>query len=221
MSTSMHASSSSRLLHVEKEAILPAIRALPAGAQPSLSSSAYSRAALINHHATDGIDFNLLLSLSLSLQPFPTPNIHVFFNLLSPKSFTHCAASFSHLVPFSLLFLPHLLTFHVPHSPVYKSHNWTGTVPDSRHPPSPVVVCLFHPQPLASPAQYLISVRICGEPLRINERDMRLISASTDEIGFCPCICMYVVSVCMYKCMHSSTKESMDLHRLDKRVYGF
>lgn len=41
-----------------KAAILGAIRALPAGSQPNLSSLVYSRAALINHHTTDGIDFN-------------------------------------------------------------------------------------------------------------------------------------------------------------------
>lgn len=174
VSGSAHASSSP-LLRVEKEAFLQAIRAVPAGAQPSHSSSAYSRAALINHHTTDGIDFNLSLSHSLSnpsltpLQPYMSSCL---FNLLSPKSFTHCSASPSHLVPPALA--PSLsLSLLVLLSLLYTSHIIELEQCQTAAP----LVCLIYPQPLASPAQYLISVRICGGPLRINERDTRLISA--------------------------------------------
>ncbi len=69
-----------------KAAILGAIRALPAGSQPNLSSLVYSRAALINHHTTDGIDFTPALRVALILSlllhqpymPFSTPFSKVF-----------------------------------------------------------------------------------------------------------------------------------------------
>lgn len=70
MAESVDASGSPPTLRAEKAAILEAIRALPAGSQPNLSSLVYSRAALINHHTTDGIDFNppvLWVALILSL----------------------------------------------------------------------------------------------------------------------------------------------------------
>lgn len=170
-----------------KEAILPAIRVLPAGAQPSLSSSAYSRAALINHHATDGIDFNLLPSLSLYLQPFfnhpPQPYMSFstfFLQSLSPIALPLplilCSLSLSSLPCASLLHTSHIIEL------------------EQCQTPAPLV-CLYNPKPLASPAQYLISDRICGEPLRINESDMRLISAMTEEIGFSSSICIYA---CVY-----------------------
>lgn len=44
---------------------------MPPGAQPSLSSLGCSRAALINHHTTDGIDFS------------PTPPLHPLYLTLS------------------------------------------------------------------------------------------------------------------------------------------
>lgn len=84
---SVDASGSPPALKAEKAAILGAIRALPAGSQPNLSSLVYSRAALINHHTTDGIDFNppaLRVALILSLllhqpyMPFSTPFSKVF-----------------------------------------------------------------------------------------------------------------------------------------------
>ncbi len=84
---SVDASGSPPALKAEKAAILRAIRALPAGSQPNLSSLVYSRAALINHHTTDGIDFNppaLRVALILSLllhqpyMPFSTPFSKVF-----------------------------------------------------------------------------------------------------------------------------------------------
>lgn len=89
-------------LKAEKAAILGAIRALPAGSQPNLSSLVYSRAALINHHTTDGIDFNPppLGSFSLSFfllldqpyMPFSTPFSKVF-HLVLLLCLSSCAPS--------------------------------------------------------------------------------------------------------------------------------
>lgn len=80
--------------------------------------------------------------------------------------------------------------------------------------PAPLV-CLFHPKPLASPAQYLISVRICGEPLRINESDMRLISARQMKLG--SALLSVYMRVYIYKSAHSGTKERMVLYRMHER----
>lgn len=61
------------------------IRAVPPGAQPSLSSLGCSRAALINHHTTDGIDFFFRSS---------TPSFLLFLYASSLSSIS--AASFLH-----------------------------------------------------------------------------------------------------------------------------
>lgn len=113
----------------------------------------------------------------------------IFFPLFFPPSFPHpffLALSlclpltlFASLSPFYLCCF-----FPAPFSAIHKPHNCTGTVPAASRAPDcrPLLSLCSPPQPLASPAQYLISVRICREPLRINWRDVRLISAPADKI---------------------------------------
>lgn len=124
---SVDASSSPPALKAEKAAILGAIRALPAGSQPNLSSLVYSRAALINHHTTDGIDFNppvLWVALILSLllhqpyMPFSTPFSKVFHLALllclssrGPSSL--CSPLSLSLILFCLLHSTLLYTSHI------------------------------------------------------------------------------------------------------------
>lgn len=131
---SVDASGSPPALKAEKAAILRAIRALPAGSQPNLSSLVYSRAALINHHTTDGIDFNppaLRVALILSLllhqpyMPFSTPFSKVFHLALLLCLSSRGPWPFFSMLPSPSFFLSLSLSFLSPalHSPVHKSHN--------------------------------------------------------------------------------------------------
>lgn len=74
------------------------IRAVPPGAQPSLSSLGCSRAALINHHTTDGIDF----FFSLLSPPSTTSSIFLFFSV-PPYLLSISAASLPYTTPIIVL----------------------------------------------------------------------------------------------------------------------